>query len=276
MEISVVIPSYNRQDSLRRALTSVIRQTFPAREIIVVDDGSTDNTAALIQHQFPQVKCIHQNNHGVSAARNTGIRSASYEWIAFLDSDDEWLPEKLQIIAEAKSQNPQQILFHSDEIWVRHGRRVNPMNKHSKQGGYIFSYCLPLCVISPSAVMIHRSVFETIGMFNENLPACEDYDLWLRLCHRFAVFYIDQPLIIKYGGHEDQLSRKYWGMDRFRIRALHDLMALPSLTAEQKVLVINMLIKKLHILLKGAHKHANREVIQEFQPLLDLYESDPC
>ncbi|MCK4707802.1 MAG: glycosyltransferase [Gammaproteobacteria bacterium] len=225
MEISVIIPSYNREETLVRALNSAFNQTSKASEIIVVDDGSSDNSADIIRRQFPDVKLIQQTNQGVSAARNTGIKSAQYDWIALLDSDDEWLPEKLEAIRQAHKDHPEEILFHSDEIWIRNGTRVNQMNKHAKYGGQIFKFCLPLCVISPSAVIIHRSVFDQIGVFNENLPACEDYDLWLRLCHRFAVFYIDQPLIKKYGGHADQLSRKFWGMDRFRIRALHDLMA---------------------------------------------------
>ena len=276
MKISVIIPSYNREETLRRALNSVFKQTSKANEVIVIDDGSSDKTADLIPQHYPDVKLIQQSNQGVSAARNTGIKSAQYDWIALLDSDDEWLPEKLKTIRQAYKENPQEILFHSDEIWIRNGTRVNQMNKHAKYGGEIFNFCLPLCVISPSAVIIHRSVFDLIGLFNENLPACEDYDLWLRLCHRFKVFYIDQPLIKKYGGHEDQLSRKFWGMDRFRIRALHDLIAQPTLQAAQKELTINMLLKKLRILIKGAHKHNNQKILEEFQPLLDHYENLKC
>lgn len=276
MDISVVIPSYNREATLSRALNSVLNQSSAVDEVIVVDDGSSDNSAAVIQQQFPTIKLIQQPNQGVSAARNTGINAASGDWIALLDSDDEWLPEKIATIRQAQINNPEEILFHSDEIWIRNGSRVNQMNKHAKYGGDIFKYCLPLCVISPSAVVIHRSVFEQIGFFNEKLPACEDYDLWLRFCHRFPVFYIEKPLIKKYGGHEDQLSRKYWGMDRFRIRALHDLMALPTLDSSQTEQAVNMLIKKLRILIKGAHKHDNHEILNEFQPLLNSYESSLC
>lgn len=276
MNISVVIPSFNRENTIPRALSSVLNQSSKANEVIVVDDGSSDNTAGMIQQHFPAVKLIQQSNQGVSAARNTGIKSAQSEWIALLDSDDEWLPGKLASIRLAHKDHPEEILFHSDEIWIRNGTRVNQMDKHAKSGGMIFESCLPLCVISPSAVVIHRSVFDQIGLFNENLPACEDYDLWLRLCHRFEVFYIDQPLIKKYGGHDDQLSRKFWGMDRFRIHALHDLMSLPTLKTAQQNLTINMLLKKLGIMIKGAIKHNNQKILQEFQPLLDHYENRSC
>ncbi|MBC8210609.1 MAG: glycosyltransferase [Gammaproteobacteria bacterium] len=276
MDISVVIPSYNRAHTLGRALTSVFSQHYPAQEVIVIDDGSSDHTQQLITNEFPQVKLIIQNNAGVSAARNSGIRAARSDWIALLDSDDEWLPEKLERIQLAQQQHPALKLFHSDEIWIRNGVRVNPMNKHAKSGGHIFQNCLPLCVISPSATVIHRAIFDQIGLFDETLPACEDYDLWLRLCHRYPVHYIDQALIRKYGGHDDQLSARYWGMDRFRIRALHRLLDAPTLQPEQKAQAIQMLIKKLRILLKGANKHQNQALLDEFSPLLQHYESLPC
>ena len=276
LEISVVIPSYNRAHTLGRALSSVFNQRYPAHEVIVVDDGSSDNTQQLINNEFAQVKLISQNNRGVSAARNSGIRAARSDWIALLDSDDEWLAEKLECIQLAYQKNPALQLFHSDEIWIRNGVRVNPMNKHAKSGGHIFHKCLPMCVISPSAAVIHRSLFDQIGLFDEDLPACEDYDLWLRICHRFAVHYIDQPLIRKYGGHDDQLSARYWGMDRFRIRALHRLLDAPTLQPDQKAQTIQMLIKKLRILLKGAHKHQNQSLLDEFTPLLQHYEKQSC
>jgi GT2 family glycosyltransferase len=150
------------------------------------------------------------------------------------------------------------------------------MHKHNKYGGDIFQYCLPLCVISPSAAVIHRKLFASCGLFDEQLPACEDYDLWLRICHRYPVHYLDQALIIKYGGHDDQLSRKHWGMDRFRIQALHALMQQPSLKPAQHQLARNMLVKKLKILLKGAIKHNNQQILQTYQPLLQQYEGATC
>lgn len=276
MQISVVIPTHNRAHTLERALRSVLTQTSEANEILVIDDGSVDNTRELITRQFPQVRLLSQQQRGVSAARNLGIKEAQFDWIALLDSDDEWLANKLETIRQHYHRNRDILLFHSDEIWIRDGVRVNPMKKHQKSGGMIFSHCLPLCVISPSAAVIHRQLFEDVGLFNENLPACEDYDLWLRVCQRFPVHYIDQPLIRKYGGHEDQLSRRFIGMDRFRIRALHDLMQSNTLTPEQAQQTRQMLLNKLRILIKGAYKHRNHELLLEFEPLLAHYEAMAC
>jgi glycosyltransferase involved in cell wall biosynthesis len=276
LKISVVIPVYNRKQLITRALDSVFAQTSQPDEVIVVDDGSTDNSAHIISSRYPGIKLIPQQNKGVSAARNTGVRHAAHDWIALLDSDDEWLSNKLQVIRELHHRHPQERFFHSNEIWIRNGVRVNPMKKHQKQGGMIFQQCLPLCVISPSAVVMQKSLFDQTGPFDEALPACEDYDLWLRLCHRFPVFYIEQPLIKKYGGHSDQLSRKYWGMDRFRIRALQNVLQLPTLDEHNRNLTRNMLQRKLEILLKGARKHKNLELLNEFEPLLHGLDAAAC
>jgi glycosyltransferase involved in cell wall biosynthesis len=269
MQISVIIPSFNRIQTLVRAIESVLNQHSTVDEIIIVDDGSEDNTAALVSQDYPNIKLIRQTNQGVSAARNTGIRQARFEWIALLDSDDSWLPEKISVIRQAQQQYPEYRLFHSDEIWIRNGVRVNPMKKHGKNGGWIFESCLPLCIISPSAVVLQRSLLHTTGYFDESLPACEDYDLWLRICHAFPVHYIEHALIIKYGGHADQLSRRYWGMDRFRIRSLYALLQQQNLRQNYQSAVLSTLITKLEVLLKGAEKHDNQEVIAEFSPMLE-------
>lgn len=266
--VSVIIPSYNRAHTLARALDSVLAQTRPPEEIIVIDDGSSDATEALVRETYPQVIYLHQANRGVSAARNRGIRQARGEWIALLDSDDEWLPDKLATQMELLQRRPGHRLIHSDEIWIRNGVRVNPMKKHAKSGGRIFQQCLPLCAISPSAAMIHRDLFAEMGLFDENLPACEDYDLWLRITARHAVLYCEQALIIKYGGHEDQLSRQHWGMDRFRIRALARCLQQGGLEEPDRRAAEGMLQHKLRILLKGAEKHNNQEILAEFAPLV--------
>ena len=269
MQISVVIPSYNRLTTLIRAIESVCEQTSAVDEIIVVDDGSTDATSNEISWRYPQVKLIRQANRGVSSARNSGIKQASYDWIALLDSDDCWFPEKISAIRLANYQHPDLLLFHSDEIWIRRGVRVNAMKKHAKAGGWIFENCLPLCVISPSAAVFYRSLVDAYGNFDETLPACEDYDFWLRICHQNPVCYIDKPLISKYGGHEDQLSARYWGMDRFRARSLHRLLQKHVLNPQHRQAATRVLVDKLEILLKGAHKHGNQKVIDEFKPLLE-------
>ncbi len=169
-----------------RALRSVLAQTRPPDEIIVVDDGSEDNTSGMIRSTFPEITLITQANRGVSAARNVGINRASGEWIAFLDSDDEWQPDKLEKQLLTLAEHPDCPLCHTNEIWIRNGRRVDEGKRHTKSGGRIFKRCLPLCVISPSAAIIRRALFDEIGMFDEDLPVCEDYDMWLRICARSA------------------------------------------------------------------------------------------
>jgi len=266
--ISVIIPTYNRIETLSRAIESVLAQTHPADELIIVDDGSTDGTAAWVREHYPQIKLIEQKNSGVSAARNRGIESSRGDWIALLDSDDEWLPHKLEKQLALWASEPRLKIVHSDEIWIRSGVRVNQMKKHRKKGGWIFQDCLPLCAISPSAVMIHRSLFDEVGVFDETLPTCEDYDLWLRITSRFPVLYCDEPLIRKYGGHEDQLSRKHWGMDRFRIQALVNILENGVLNKQDYDAALEMMTGKAKVVLGGARKRENHEVIARYEHLL--------
>ena len=265
--VGVVIPAYNRAHLLGRALDSALAQTLPPRQIIVVDDGSTDGSAALLA-AYADIIVLRQENRGVSAARNFGIRHCDCDWIALLDSDDEWLPEKLEAQFEAWREQPEHRLIHCDEIWIRDGRRVNPAQRHRKRGGRIFEHCLPLCVISPSAAVIQRGLLEEAGGFNEALPACEDYDLWLRICSRDPVLYVDRPLLRKYGGHADQLSRKYWGMDRFRVQALRDLLTGGALSESDRQAALSSLREKCRILINGARKRGNREIVAEYETLL--------
>jgi glycosyltransferase involved in cell wall biosynthesis len=274
--VTVIVPTYNRAGTLPRALSSILSQTSLPRHIIVVDDGSTDSTAELVRNHYPGVHYLYQPNTGVSAARNAGIRlnatlNDGSEWIALLDSDDEWLPEKLERQLNTWHREPRHRLIHCDEIWIRNGLRVNPMKKHRKRGGYIFNHCLPLCAISPSAALIRRDLLDDTGLFNEDLPACEDYDLWLRICHRETVLFVAEPLLFKYGGHTDQLSRRHWGMDRFRVKALCRCLDNENLTSEQRRATLAMLEQKLDILIQGARKRGIDDAVQSYRQLKDRY-----
>ena len=271
--ISVIIPVFNRVKLIARCINSVINQTYPVNEIIVVDDGSNDGTYDLIRKNFPQVISIYQENKGVSNARNVGIQSAKSKWIAFLDSDDEWLPNKIEKQISLIKKYPLYKVCHSDEIWIRNDVRVNPMKKHRKYGGDIYKKCLPLCVISPSSIIIHKDIFNDVGLFDKNLPVCEDYDLWLRICSKYEVLFLDQKLVKKYGGHDDQLSKKYWGMDRYRVIALEKMIDNPLLSLDNRIATINMTIRKVKILQKGYEKHEHQKEANEMYEKLVKLES---
>ena len=264
-EVSVIIPTYNRENFISECVQSVLAQTVPAREIIVVDDGSTDGTYNIlsdfgfnsISTQKTVLRYFFQENRGVSAARNLGIREAKSEYIALLDSDDLWLKSKLdrQVAAFKNDKTKTKTrLCHTDEIWMRNGVRVNQHKKHKKHGGNVFRSCLKLCCISPSSTMMHRSIFKDFGFFDEDLPACEDYDYWLRYSAKEDVIFIDEPLIIKQGGHSDQLSGAHWGMDRFRIRSLEKLLNEPGIELVYKNDAVREVILKLAILINGSQK----------------------
>ncbi|MEW8374991.1 MAG: glycosyltransferase family A protein [Candidatus Thiodiazotropha sp.] len=274
MSVSVVIPTHNRAHTLPRALDSVLTQSCQPLEIIVVDDGSEDETAQLMEERYGCCDYLRQANRGVSSARNLGIEKARGEWIALLDSDDRWLPNKLQLQLEALTGAPGYRLCHTDELWIRKGVRVNQMLKHAKSGGRIFQRCLPLCVISPSSVILHHTLFEEFGLFDTELPACEDYDLWLRICAREEVLFIDQPLIEKYGGHDDQLSRRHWGMDRFRVHALIKLLDTQQLANDDRVAAVATLSEKSAILAQGAEKRGQPERAAYYREIQRRYLAD--
>jgi glycosyltransferase involved in cell wall biosynthesis len=269
--ISAVIPTHNRSPMLRRALASVMLQTRPPDEIVVVDDGSTDDTRDWVPVEYPTVVYIRQENTGVSAARNRGVAECNSEWIAFLDSDDEWRPNKLERQSEALTANPTYHLCHSNEIWIRDGRRVNEGKRHAKSGGWIFQHCLPLCVISPSAAVVRRTLFEELGGFDETLPVCEDYDLWLRICARHPVLFLEEPLTVKYGGHADQLSHSYWGMDRFRIRAIDKILSENVLSPSDRAAAVGVLLERIGVYLLGARKRGKADEIAKYEAIRARY-----
>jgi len=270
-KVSVIVPTYNRADRLERALNSIVSQTCQDFELIVVDDGSTDKTSQLMK-SFPKAQYFYiKKNSGVSKARNVGLAFAKGELICFLDSDDLWKEKKIQIQSLWLENNKDSQICYTDEIWVRNGVRVNPMNRHRKYSGDIFRHCLGLCIVSPSSVMIRAKLFDEIGNFDESLPACEDYDLWLRIASKYAFHFIEEPLIIKYGGHSDQLSRKYWGMDRFRVVALKKLLDQNSLDKEKLKLTRSVFLEKCSILIKGFEKRGKKEDESFYRELVNKY-----
>ncbi len=260
--VSTIIPTCNRPAFLREALASVLAQTYQDNEILVVDDGSTnaarDATRQIVEEyaraRSGPIRYLFQPQRGVSAARNRGVAASQGELLAFLDSDDIWQPEKLAHQVAFFAAQPTAQICQTQEIWLRHGVRVNPHKKHRKPHGDIFIPSLAACLVSPSAVMLRRALFERMDGFDEQLPACEDYDLWLRISVREPVHLIDTPLVLKRGGHADQLSRQFWGMDRFRLVALRKLLDSDRLSLQQRQATLSMLHKKCQILANGARK----------------------
>ena len=268
-EISVIIPTYNRCDLLKRAINSVIKQTVTPKEIIVVDNGSTDQTYQMVSSLFPEINYFIEKKRGVSAARNKGILESKSKWIAFLDSDDAWKPTKLEKQMEYSVFNQDKYrIIHTDETWYRNKKFLNQLKKHKKSGGNIFKNCLQLCCISPSSVVLKKQIFEEYGLFDENLEVCEDYDMWIRITSKEEVGFLDSPLVLKYGGHSDQLSKKFWGMDRFRIISLEKNLKNEHFSKSQKINVLDTLIEKLTIVSDGALKRGNKEIFKKYNDKL--------
>lgn len=202
--VSVVIPTFNRIEFLERAILSVVNQSLPCREILVIDDGSTDNTQKLVmqlqQRQTVQIRYHYQENSGPAAARNIGIMRACCETIAFLDSDDHWHKNKLQLQYQQLKANDGFLISHTKEKWLRRGRHLNQKQIHIPRHGNIFEHCLHLCAVGMSTVMVRKKLFSSAGYFDETLPCCEDYDMWLRVSRNHHFLLIDAPLTVKEGG----------------------------------------------------------------------------
>ena len=263
--VSVVIPTYNRIAYLSRAITSVLKQSYPVNEIIVIDNGSTDQTLGFIKKNFTRIRVITEKKRGVSFARNLGIKNCKYNWIAFLDSDDEWITDKIeQQFVLLKESNFKYQFIHTNEIWIKNGMLKNQKKKHLKKGGYIFEDCLDICKISPSSVLIKKELFDRYGLFDNKFKVCEDYELWLRIASKIKIGYLDKPLIKKYGGHKGQLSNKYWGIDRYRVKALEKVLINDNLKGQQKLKVLEYLLNKINIILLGAINRNNKRIFNMY------------
>ena len=269
-EVSVIITTYNRAAMVTEAVESVLAQEMTGFELIVVDDGSTDETAKSLSIFDSRLKYYQQENAGVSAARNRGLEVSTAPLIAFLDSDDLWLPSKLHLQHNYLMEHPQVDLCQTEEIWWRKGRQVSPRKHHRKPSGDIFRRSLDLCLVSPSAVMMRRKLFEMVGYFDEDLPAAEDYDLWLRVSVEHAVPLLPDPLVIKRGGHSDQLSAKS-GIDRYRIRALEKLLRSNRLSTDQYKWAWQALRRKCEIYGQGCLKRGRVEEGERYLALPNQY-----
>ncbi len=271
IKVDVIIPCYNRAETIERAVASVFNQTYPHFNLYVIDDGSTDKTGDLMNPylKYDHFHYLKQANSGVSAARNLGIKNSQSPWVAFLDSDDEWLPHKLEAQIKFIQQNPETRFVHSNEIWIRNGVRVNPKVKFDKSNNDLFRRSLEMCLISPSTTMIERILLQENGLFDESFEICEDYDLWLKILAKIEVGFIPDHLVKKYGGHEDQLSTKYTAMDLWRIRSLIKLLEVAALSSEKEEQVRAEITKKAEILTAGLIKHKQTDQLNKLQEMLN-------
>lgn len=268
--ISAIIPTHNRANWLVGAIESVLRQSHPVAELIVVDDGSTDNTKEVVQ-KYANVRYIYQSQRGPSAARNAGARMASGDWLAFLDSDDRWMQEKIAHQIAFLQAHSDMHAVYTDEIWIRNGRRVNQGKRHRKAGGWIFEMCIPLCIISPSSILLSRKLWQQSGGFDESLPACEDYDLWLRIAAKHPIGFIEMPLIEKNGGHSDQLSQQ-WGLDRYRVAALEKILS-DELPPKWRLLAIKQVLHQCKVLMLGFEKREKQDETIRFRKKYQHWQS---
>jgi len=261
--ISIIIPTYNRITALPRAIESVLNQTYSNFELIVIDDGSDDHTDTYVHSLLDsRISYFYIQNQGVANARNVGVEKSSGDLIAFLDSDDEWLSEKLEKQVQYMADYSRACICQTEEIWIRNNKRVNAKKKHVKQSGWIFLKCVPLCIVSPSAVMMTRSTFCELGGFDNTFLACEDYELWLRAALRYPILTMPDALIIKYGGHADQLSKQS-KLDRYRINALQKILLDSKCNISYHAMIKQQIVARAEIVRKGASKRNNRVLTHE-------------
>jgi len=260
---------------LNRAIDSVLLQEYPPDELIIVDDGSDDETWEMLRVNYGnRIIRIRQPNRGVSAARNIGIRRAGGHYLAFLDSDDWWHPRKLLEQLRVLDEHPEIRIAYTNEIWLLNGRPINQHKHHQKFSGDMFYRSLNLCLISPSSILIDRGVLEQVGLFDETMPVCEDYDLWLRITCRYPVWFDPKPLVYKRGGHGDQLSKQLPVMDYYRILSLDRLLDSGLLNPEQHQAALSILTQKLRIVRTGSVKHHNQTMLGQISPIMQRHAID--
>lgn len=263
MKVLIVIPAYNRLPFLARSIRSVLGQSFTDYRLVVVDDASTEDLSSCrkVVEESGHTWLALSENQGPAKARNEGASQMPFDWVMFLDSDDVWMPDKVEKQMAWHLANPEVRISQVKERWIRNG---SPFKKpaHLKQPeGEIFADCVERCSIGPSCVAIRHDLWAESGGFDEWFRVCEDYELWLRIASREMIGLIPGPeLMDKHGGHSDQLSTAVPALDRFRFVALAQFLnSRKTLPAPQREIVMKALNEKKTILGKGAAKRGRDE-----------------
>jgi glycosyltransferase involved in cell wall biosynthesis len=198
-KVSVIIPVYNGEKYIAQAVNSVLNQTYRDFELIVVDDGSTDRTAEILESYGDKITYIYQDNRERSAARNKGICSCSGEYLAFLDADDMWLPHKLKQQVQLLDLSPETGLVHGIAFFINEsGRRIHQNGKQTigsfESGNEVYKSLLFENIIASPTVMVRRACFDKVGLFDESMTYTEDWDMWLRIAIHYRVDITRRPL----------------------------------------------------------------------------------
>jgi glycosyltransferase involved in cell wall biosynthesis len=284
---SVVVPTCNKREQVAQALQSALAQTYRNFEIAIVDDGSTDGTPAhvfrtfgaepkaidIVSHLNPAAlrpffhhfvhdgvtfKYHYHTNRGLAAARNRGIRHARGSYVAFLEAEDRWDPTHLETQLAFLEANQGARISRVGEHPGRTCPRGRRPGRAERASGWLFASALENCPASISCAVIHRSCFTECGAFDENLPACEDYDLWLRLSARFPIYYVDGPEVV-HRSPRAEISPHAWTWDRFRVYALEKSFQSGHLDPEQRFLVSQEIVRRCERLVDGFRRQKSEE-----------------
>lgn len=285
--ISVVIPAFNAGRFIRRTIDSVLAQTYCDYEIIVVDDGSTDDTPEVVKSYGQKVRYIYQENAGDGPARNTGIAAAKGEWIAFLDHDDEWLPQKLQLQMELLRQNPE-LRWCAANYYMSSGSRravvgnckalCKAMGNSSHFEDFFLAVAKMGCSLVTATVVVRKDVFQKAGFFDSCWLGCADLDMWWRIAHHYPkIGYLPLPLAIRHLDVQTGLSKQIAlrdksARDRLQLVACHlELAGKFGSINEFRPLAAQFLRQKLRSTLFYGLRDDAREIIAKFPDLLVWY-----
>ena len=279
--VSVIIPAYNRAPLLKEAVRSVLAQSFRDIEIIIADDGSTDGTPSMLREleekslsapEGPPLRLLRQDHRGMAGqVRNFAVQAASGRYLAFLDSDDLWLPEKLSRQLPFFGKPPGLRLVHTRELWLRQGRVISQKGQRHRRFGDVFGDALEKCILGPSTVVLERSLFDEIGGFREDLEVAEDYELGLRITALHEIGYVDEPLTVKRAGEWPQLSKKYDHIEDFRIKALQPLIDQDRLPFSRRMPARRVLSRKCGVYARGCRKRGRSEEALRYEALAAAY-----